>query len=172
MERPEDAEASAEGRDRQVADVVASELKGTVVADSGLGVWREGGKAIDLFEDGEVGVGMVDGLEAAEGLVMLVEAPDYEFDGVVGGRDGVIADAVGELGPVTLQEIEDSGGLRYSLDIVWTQGQHGFIALGSLGGGLGIENVIDLLYRFSACGSPGSGTMVSGCTKRPKDGSQ
>ena len=38
MERPEDAEASADGSHRQVADVVASELEGTVVADSGLGI--------------------------------------------------------------------------------------------------------------------------------------
>lgn len=107
MERPEDAEASTDGSHGQVADVVASELEGTVVADSGLGVWGKGGKAIDFFEDGEIGLSMVDGLKATEGLVMLVKASDNQFDGVVGGRDGVTADAVGEFGPVALQEIED-----------------------------------------------------------------
>jgi hypothetical protein len=76
LERPEDAEAGAEGRHGQVADVIASALEGAVVADSGLGVGRERNEAIDLFEDGKVGLGMVDRLKAAEGLVVLVEASD------------------------------------------------------------------------------------------------
>ena len=74
LQRPEDAEAGAEGGHGQVADVVAGELERAVVADSGLGVLGEGGEAIDLFEDGEVSVGMLDGLKATEGLVVLVEA--------------------------------------------------------------------------------------------------
>jgi hypothetical protein len=77
LEWPEDAEASADGSHCKVADVVASELEGTVVADSGLGIWREGGETIDLLEDGEVGMGMVDGFKAAEGLVVLIEASNF-----------------------------------------------------------------------------------------------
>ena len=143
MERPEDTEAGADGRHWQVADVVASELEGTVVADFGLGIWREGGKAIDLLEDGEVGMGMVDGFKAAEGLVVLIEASNDEFDGVVGSGDGVTANAVDELGPMAFEEVKDDAGLRQGLDIVWAQGKHGSIALGGLDGGLGVEDVID-----------------------------
>ena len=106
MERPEDAEAGAEGRHGQAADVIASELEGAVVADSGLGVGREGSEAIDLFEDGEVSVGRLERLKAAEGLVMLVETSDHEFDGVVGGGDGVIANAVDQFGPVAFEEVK------------------------------------------------------------------
>ena len=74
LQRPEDAEAGAEGGHGQVADVVAGDLERTVDADSGLGVLGEGSEAIDLFENGEVSVGMLDGLKATEGLVVLVEA--------------------------------------------------------------------------------------------------
>jgi hypothetical protein len=64
LQRPEDAEAGAEGGHGQVADVVAGELERAGVTDSGLGVLGEGSEAIDLFEDGEVSASMLDGLKA------------------------------------------------------------------------------------------------------------
>ena len=74
LQGPEDAEAGAESGHGQLADIVTGELERAVVADSGLGILGEGGKAIDLFEDGEVSVSMLDGLKATEGLVVLVKA--------------------------------------------------------------------------------------------------
>ena len=91
-----------------MADVVAGQLQRAPAADPGLGILGEGGEAIELLEDGQVALGIGDGLEAAEVLVVLVEAADDQFDGVVGCRDGAGADAVGQLGPVAFQEIEDS----------------------------------------------------------------
>ena len=61
---------------------------------------------------------MVGGLEAAEGVIVLVEAADDALDGIVGGGDGVGADAIGEVGPVAVEEVEDGGGSRCGLDIV------------------------------------------------------
>ena len=119
LQWPEDAETGAEGGHGQVADVVAGELEGAVVTDSGLGVLGEGGEAIDLFEDGEVSVGMLDGLKATEGLVVLVKAANNEFDGVVGGGDGFAANAVDQFGPMAFEEVKDDIGFVKGLDVFW-----------------------------------------------------
>ena len=74
LQRPEDAESSAEGGHGQLADVIASQLQGALAAQPGLGILREGCQAIDLFEDGEVSVGRLERLKATEGLVVLVKA--------------------------------------------------------------------------------------------------
>jgi len=74
LQRPEDAEAGAEGGHGQLADVIASQLQRALAAQPGLGILREGCQAIDLFEDGEVSVGCLERFKAAEGLVVLVEA--------------------------------------------------------------------------------------------------
>ena len=79
---PLDAEAIPKRRDRQVADVVASELKRALAPNGGLGVVGERGKAVYLLKDAQVHLRGFDTLEAAEvsrpvgqdRLVMLVEA--------------------------------------------------------------------------------------------------
>jgi hypothetical protein len=62
--------------DGYLTDVVASEFEGALAADALLGVFREGGEAIDLFEDTQVKARCVDILEAAEGFVVLGEDSD------------------------------------------------------------------------------------------------
>lgn len=78
----------------------------------------EGGKPVEFLKDGQVTLGMGDGLEAAEVLVMVVEAADDAFDGIIGGWDQVRADAVEQPGPMALQEVKDDCGLGAGLDIV------------------------------------------------------
>ena len=73
--RPDNAEAGTEGRPRQLADVVAGHLPRALATDVGLSLLREGRAAADLLKDGQVALGIGAGLEAAEVLVMLVEAP-------------------------------------------------------------------------------------------------
>ena len=87
MERPEGAGASTDGGEGQVADVVAGEFEGALAAQAGCGVVGEGGEAVELLEDAEEEVGGFEALEAAEGLVVLVEAADDALGGVVGGWD-------------------------------------------------------------------------------------
>ena len=74
--RPDNAEAGAEGRHGQLADVVAGQLQRALAADAGLGILREGREAIELLKDGQVTLRIGDGLEAAEVLVVLVEAAE------------------------------------------------------------------------------------------------
>ena len=141
---PHDAQASAEGRHGQVGHVVAGQLQRRLATDSGLGILREGCEAVDLLEDGQVALRIGDGLEAAEVLVVLVKAADDEFDGVVGGRDGAGAEAIGQLGPVTLKEVEDHRRLGQGLDIVWAQSEHGRVTFSRQGQRVGVEDGIDL----------------------------
>ena len=51
-------------------------------------------------------MGRLKRLKAAESLVVLVKTANNEFDGVVGGGDGVTADAVDQFGPMAFQEIK------------------------------------------------------------------
>ncbi len=83
---------------------------------------------------------------------MLVEAPDDPFDGVVGRRDQIRADAVGEPGPMALQEVKDDYGLGSSLDIVLAQGHPRHITFRGQGQGFGVEDVIDLLLELLGLG--------------------
>jgi len=71
-----------------------------------VGRLGRGREAIELLEDGQIALSGGDGLKAAEVLIVLVKAADDEFHGVVGGRDRADADAIGQLGPVAVQEIE------------------------------------------------------------------
>lgn len=88
-------------------DIIACQLERRLTADAGLGILGEGGEAIKLFEDCQIGLGAVDRLEVAEVLVMLVEAADRQLGNGIGGRDDIAADGVGELRPMAFQEVED-----------------------------------------------------------------
>jgi len=115
--RPDNAEAGADRRQGQVADVVAGQLQRALAADSRLGVLRERRAAVKLLEDGQVALRIFAGLEAAEVLIMLVEAANDPLDGVIGGRDQAGFDTVGQPGPMALQEVKDGGSLGPGLDI-------------------------------------------------------
>ena len=156
LQWPEDAEAGAESGHGQLADVIASQLQRALAAQPGLGILREGCQAIDLLEDGEVSVGRLERLEAAEGLVVLVETPDDEFDGVVGSGDGVIANAVDQFGPVAFEEVKDDTGLIEGLDVLVAQRQHRCTTFCGLGRRFGVKDTIDLLFE------PFSGRIVFG----------
>ena len=65
-QRPQNAKAGAEGRQRPLAAGVARQLQRALPADGGLGVLREGGAAVDFREDGQVTLRSGDGLEGAQ----------------------------------------------------------------------------------------------------------
>jgi hypothetical protein len=115
--RPQDAEAGADGRHRQLADGVARQLQQALAADGGLSILRERREAVELLKDGQVTLRIGDGLEATEVLVMLVKAANDAFDGVVGRRDQAGTDAVGQPGPMALQEVKDDDSLGPGLDV-------------------------------------------------------
>ena len=146
--RPNNAEASADGRQGQLADVVAGQLQRALAADGGLGILREGRAAVDLLKDTQVTLRIGDGLEATEVLVMLVEAANDAFDGVIGRRDQVGADAVGEPGPMAFQEVKDDDSLGPGLDVVLTQGQDCGVTFRGQGQGFGVEDALDLLLEL------------------------
>ena len=45
----------------------------------------------------------------------------HEFDGVVGGGDGVIANAVDQFGPMAFEEVKDDTGLVEGMDVLLAQ---------------------------------------------------
>ena len=90
---------------------------------------------------------MVDRLEAAEVVVVLVEAADDAFDGVVGGWDQVAGDAIDERGPVACEEGEDDGGIWGGLAVVMLQGKHRGPASFGEGARLGGKDGVDLLFE-------------------------
>jgi hypothetical protein len=106
---PLDAEAILQCGDRQAMDVVTGQLQRALAANGGLSVIGEGGQAIQFLENGQEGMGGFDALEVAEALVMLVEAPNNQFHGVVGFGDDLALNGVDQLEPVALQEVEDGG---------------------------------------------------------------
>jgi len=53
---------------------------------------------------------------------MLIEAADDPFNRVVGRWDQVGADAVGQSGPMALQEVENSHGRGAGLDVFLAEG--------------------------------------------------
>ena len=110
-----------------MADVVAGPLPRPLGADGRLGVLREGRAAVDLLKDRQVALRLGAGLEAAEVLGVLVEAPDHAFDGVVGRRDPAGFDAVVEPGPMVLQEVKDGGSLGPGLDVYSPRGRTAFL---------------------------------------------
>jgi hypothetical protein len=130
-----------------LGDIVASELERGLAANGRLGVLGERGEAVEFFEESEVTLGMVDRLEAAEVLVVLVEAADDAFDGVVGGGDEGGADAVDELGPVAFEEVENEGGLGDRREVILTEGKHGGEALVGEGLGSGVKDGVDILLE-------------------------
>jgi hypothetical protein len=82
-------EAGAEGRHQQAGDITADQLQGRTDANSRLGVLGEGREAIELLEDGQIALGVGQELKATEVLVVLIEALDDEFNGVVGQPCGL-----------------------------------------------------------------------------------
>jgi hypothetical protein len=50
LQRPIQAEAVAERRHKQLADVVANQFQGALTPNPGLGVLGKGGEALDLLE--------------------------------------------------------------------------------------------------------------------------
>ena len=148
LDRQVESQAGANSRDRQAGDIVAGELERRFAAQARLGVAREGRKAIEFLKDGQVTVRTVEGLEAAEVLIVLIEAADDHLDGIVGGRDAVAADSIDQARPMALQEVEEGGRVRRGGHILMPESQDIAIALGGLGGGLGVEDVVDAVFEL------------------------
>ena len=114
LQRPGDAEASAEGCHGRLADVVTGQFQRAFAPDSGLRIpsassgqaLGEGDEAIQLFEDPQEKLGALDALEAAEVLVMLVEAPDDQLHRVVRGGNQIALDPIHQRRPVPLQKVK------------------------------------------------------------------
>lgn len=73
--RPDNAEAGAQGRHGQLADVVARQLQRALATDAGLRILREGGETVELLKDGQVPLRIGDRLEATEVLVCWSKRP-------------------------------------------------------------------------------------------------
>ena len=104
--------ASTELRHRQAGHVVAREFQRTLASDPLLRVRRERREAVAPLEHRQVGLCRRDRVEAAERLVVLIEAPVHQFSRVVRFRDAVALDGVDQLGPVALPAREDRLHLR------------------------------------------------------------
>jgi hypothetical protein len=85
LQGPGQAPTSAEGSHGHLADVVASQLQRALGPNPGLGILRERREAVHLLEDPREELGGLDGVEAAEVLVVLVKASDDQLHRVVGG---------------------------------------------------------------------------------------
>ncbi len=73
IQGPIKAKAVAERSHRQLANVVASQLQGALAPDPGLGIVREGRKAVQFLKNTQENLGALNALEAAEVLVVLVK---------------------------------------------------------------------------------------------------
>ena len=99
-----------------MGDIIPGQLKRSKTANTRLGILGEWSKAVELFEDSEVGMSALNGFETAEVLIMLVKASDHQLGGIVRGWDGVAANRVAQFGPVTFKEIKDDKGIGRSCD--------------------------------------------------------
>lgn len=108
-----------------------------------MGILGKRSEAIKLFKNAEVELSGMDGVKAAEILVMLVEAADDKFGGVIGRGDEIRADGVGKLRPVAFEEVKDNGGGRGSLDEGVFEGEDSQVVSLGLGRGVGVKDVIN-----------------------------
>ena len=112
-----------------MGDVITGQLQRGFAADARLCILGERCEAIDFLEHTEVALGALKVIKAAEILIVLIEATNNQFDGVICGWDSIAANRIEQFGPVVFQEIENSDGWRGGLDVGIFEGQDVLVAL-------------------------------------------
>jgi hypothetical protein len=117
---PLDTEAVTEDSQRQLAEIVASQLQGALASDPGLGVIRKGCQAVHLLEHTQEDLRCLDAFKAAEILAQGVLTYSAGQNGEspiprrctalrparVGLRDELAFNAVHQFGPVLFREVK------------------------------------------------------------------
>ena len=136
-----------------VGDVITGQLEGAFAANiecpalNGTIVFGKRSETIEQRKEIKKRASGVDAVEASHILVMLVKTADDQLDGVVGQRGEGVLDGIFEFGVVSLEEVEETLGLRVLSHIGLFGGHNGLIAFVDGFAGFGLEDLVDLLFE-------------------------
>ena len=132
----------------QLTNIITSQLERALAPDIGLSVVGEGGETIQFFKDSQIKLSRLDTVETTESLIMAVKATNDHLDRIVGLGDEPTFNSIDQFGPMMLQEIENSVGLRVVLDKMFPPSHDLEIAFVSGPLSFGLENTSNLLAEL------------------------
>ena len=117
-DRPWQAMSSTQPGQGCPVQVIPGQLQRAFATNLWPGIAGKGREAVDLLKDSQVKPGRLNGLKATEVLVMLIEAPDHHFYGIVRLGNKVTLDGVDQTRPVSFEKVKDPLQFGLTLDVL------------------------------------------------------